>query len=64
MFYNSRGGKNAGEDRIVKKAFRDGLKTGLYQSIAEGPIVPRFEEINSNARSASAKFRWAILKST
>ncbi|MGA2092786.1 MAG: 16S rRNA (cytosine(1402)-N(4))-methyltransferase RsmH [Sedimentisphaerales bacterium] len=54
---------HSGEDRIVKHAFRDGLKTGIYQSIADDPIIPQPDEIASNPRSSSAKFRWAILKS-
>jgi len=54
---------HSGEDRIVKKAFREGIRTGIYQSAAEDPIVPQFKEINSNPRSTSAKFRWAVLKS-
>jgi 16S rRNA (cytosine1402-N4)-methyltransferase len=54
---------HSGEDRIVKHAFRDGLKTGIYQSIADDPITPQPDEISSNPRSYSAKFRWAILKS-
>jgi 16S rRNA (cytosine1402-N4)-methyltransferase len=54
---------HSGEDRLVKKAFRDGVRNGIYQSAAEDAIVPQFKEINSNPRSASAKFRWAVLKS-
>jgi 16S rRNA (cytosine1402-N4)-methyltransferase len=54
---------HSGEDRLVKKAFRDGVRNCLYQSAVEDPIVPQFKEINSNPRSASAKFRWAVLKS-
>ncbi len=52
---------HSGEDRIVKKAFRAGLRSGTYQSAADDPITPRFEEIESNPRSSSAKFRWATL---
>ncbi|MFH1371187.1 MAG: 16S rRNA (cytosine(1402)-N(4))-methyltransferase RsmH [Planctomycetota bacterium] len=52
---------HSGEDRIVKKAFRSGVRNGTYQSAADDPIVPQFEEINSNPRSASAKFRFATL---
>jgi 16S rRNA (cytosine1402-N4)-methyltransferase len=55
---------HSGEDRIVKKAFRDGVRNGIYQSAAQDAIVPQIKEINSNPRSASAKFRWAILKSS
>jgi 16S rRNA (cytosine1402-N4)-methyltransferase len=54
---------HSGEDRIVKHAFRDGLNTGTYQSIADDPITPQSAEIASNPRSSSAKLRWAILKS-
>ncbi|MBN1974078.1 MAG: 16S rRNA (cytosine(1402)-N(4))-methyltransferase RsmH [Sedimentisphaerales bacterium] len=51
---------HSGEDRLVKKSFREGVKNGTYQSAAEDVIVPQFKEINSNPRSASAKFRWAM----
>ncbi|MDD5326985.1 MAG: 16S rRNA (cytosine(1402)-N(4))-methyltransferase RsmH [Phycisphaerae bacterium] len=53
---------HSGEDRIVKHSFRDGVRNGIYQSAAKDPIVPQREEINSNPRSASAKFRWAAVK--
>jgi 16S rRNA (cytosine1402-N4)-methyltransferase len=51
---------HSGEDRIVKQSFRDGVRNGVYQSVAEDAIVPQAREIASNPRSASAKFRWAI----
>ena len=51
---------HSGEDRLVKQSFRDGVKSGAYQSAAENAIVPRIKEIMSNPRCASAKFRWAI----
>jgi len=54
---------HSGEDRLVKHSFRDGVRNGIYQSAAQDAIVPRIKEINSNPRSASAKLRWAILKS-
>jgi len=50
---------HSGEDRIVKQSFRDGLTKGLYKSAAEDAVTPTPKEINSNPRSASAKFRWA-----
>jgi 16S rRNA (cytosine1402-N4)-methyltransferase len=50
---------HSGEDRLVKQAFRDGLRSGTYASAAKDPLVPRTKEIISNPRSASAKFRWA-----
>ena len=54
---------HSGEDRLVKQSFRDGVRKGIYQSAAKNPIVPRIKEIISNPRSASAKFRWAVVKS-
>jgi 16S rRNA (cytosine1402-N4)-methyltransferase len=50
---------HSGEDRIVKRAFRDGVRNGIYQSAAEEVIVAQRNEINANPRSKSAKFRWA-----
>jgi 16S rRNA (cytosine1402-N4)-methyltransferase len=55
---------HSGEDRIVKHAFRDGLKNGTYLSIADDPITPQPAEIASNPRSSSAKLRWAVLKNS
>jgi len=54
---------HSGEDRLVKQSFRDNVRNGIYQSAAKNLIVPRIKEIISNPRSASAKFRWAVLKS-
>jgi 16S rRNA (cytosine1402-N4)-methyltransferase len=50
---------HSGEDRLVKQSFRDGLRTGLYQSAADDPITPSREETTANPRSSPAKFRWA-----
>jgi 16S rRNA (cytosine1402-N4)-methyltransferase len=54
---------HSGEDRLVKQAFRAGLRQGVYESAAPDVLVPGIEEIRSNPRSASAKFRWAVAKS-
>jgi 16S rRNA (cytosine1402-N4)-methyltransferase len=51
---------HSGEDRLVKQAFANGLRDGLYQGIAEDVVTPTREEIAANTRSASAKFRWAV----
>jgi len=51
---------HSGEDRIVKRWFRDNVRTGVYKSAAPDAIVPRTREIMANPRSASAKFRWAV----
>ena len=54
---------HSGEDRLVEQSFRDGVRNGIYQSAAQDAIVPQIKEINSNPRSASAKFHWAVVKS-
>jgi 16S rRNA (cytosine1402-N4)-methyltransferase len=51
---------HSGEDRLVKQAFARGLEDGVYQAAAGHVIVPGRDEIESNPRSASAKFRWAV----
>ncbi len=50
---------HSGEDRMVKRAFRQGRSSGVYESISEKVIMPRPAEVRANPRSASAKFRWA-----
>jgi 16S rRNA (cytosine1402-N4)-methyltransferase len=50
---------HSGEDRRVKKAFQDGLRTGIYSVVARDVIRPAPEEVRSNPRAAPAKLRWA-----
>ena len=50
---------HSGEDRRVKKAFQEGRRGGLYESIAEDVIRPTPDERHANPRSAAAKLRWA-----
>jgi 16S rRNA (cytosine1402-N4)-methyltransferase len=50
---------HSGEDRLVKAAFRAGLRSGIYTSVSEDPIRPTFEERRANPRSRSAKLRVA-----
>lgn len=51
---------HSGEDRPVKQAFRDGLRSGNYREISDDPITATPEEIARNPRSRSAKLRWAL----
>jgi 16S rRNA (cytosine1402-N4)-methyltransferase len=51
---------HSGEDRLVKHAFADGLRAGLYSAVADTVTTPTRQEVAANARSASAKFRWAV----
>ena len=50
----------SGEDRLVKKAFKQGLRSGVYQEIAGDVIRPSAEECFQNPRARSTKLRWAI----
>ena len=51
---------HSGEDRLVKKAFKDGLKAGLYSEISRGVTHPSREECYRNPRAHSTKLRWAV----
>jgi 16S rRNA (cytosine1402-N4)-methyltransferase len=51
---------HSGEDRRIKKAFQEGLRVGLYERIAPGPVRPSAEERRANPRAAGAKLRWAV----
>jgi 16S rRNA (cytosine1402-N4)-methyltransferase len=51
---------HSGEDRLVKTAFQDGQRRGIYGKIAEEPIRPGRSEGFDNPRARSAKFRWAV----
>lgn len=50
---------HSGEDRRVKRAFREGLRTGVYSSVSRGAVTAETEERERNPRSRSAKLRWA-----
>ena len=51
---------HSGEDRMVKKSFRQYQKAGLYSQVAEEVIRPSAEECVRNSRARSTKLRWAI----
>lgn len=55
---------HSGEDRLVKHAFADGYRDGVYAAISEDVVAPTRAEIATNSRSASAKFRWAVKNSS
>lgn len=51
---------HSGEDRLVKQAFRQGFRDGLYQEISKDVIRPSQEECVRNPRAKSTKMRWAV----
>lgn len=51
---------HSGEDRLVKRFLKDGLKEGLYSEISEDVIRPSAEECTRNPRARSTKMRWAV----
>lgn len=51
---------HSGEDRLVKKAFKEGKRSGLYAAVSEEVIRPGQEECVRNPRAKSTKLRWAV----
>lgn len=51
---------HSGEDRLVKKAFKEYQKAGIYSEIATEVIRPSAKECAENGRARSAKLRWAV----
>lgn len=51
---------HSGEDRIVKKAFKQFKKEGLLSEICDDVIRPSKEECFNNSRAHSTKLRWAV----
>ena len=51
---------HSGEDRLVKKALKDGYKSGIYTDYAKDVIRPSAQECAQNGRARSTKMRWAI----
>ena len=51
---------HSGEDRLVKRAFKEGKKAGIYSEVAEDVIRPSGEECVKNPRAKSTKMRWAV----
>jgi len=50
---------HSGEDRRVKKAFKEGERAEVYLEISEDAVTATADEIECNPRSRSAKLRWA-----
>ncbi len=51
---------HSGEDRLVKKSFKNLQREGVYTEISKDVIRPSLEECNINSRAKSTKMRWAV----
>lgn len=51
---------HSGEDRLVKKSFKQFQREGLYSEVAKDVIRPSAEECARNSRARSTKMRWAV----
>lgn len=51
---------HSGEDRLVKRSFKEFEKMGLYREVSKDVIRPSQEECVRNGRAKCTKMRWAI----
>ena len=51
---------HSGEDRLVKRSFKELQKAGIYSEISKDVIRPSAEECVRNGRAKCTKMRWAI----
>ena len=51
---------HSGEDRLVKKSFKENVRAGIYSDAAKDVIRPSAEECRRNSRAHSTKLRWAV----
>ncbi len=52
---------HSGEDRLVKKAFKQFYRDGVFSEIATDVVRPSSEECRRNSRATSTKMRWAVM---
>lgn len=51
---------HSGEDKLVKRALKEGFKAGIYSDYAKDMVRPSKEECMRNPRAHSTKMRWAV----
>lgn len=51
---------HSGEDRLVKKSFKQLKKQGVYADVSDDVIRPSAQECAMNPRAKSTKMRWAM----
>lgn len=51
---------HSGEDRLVKRSFKELQKAGIYSEVSKDVIRPSAEECVKNGRAKCTKMRWAV----
>lgn len=52
---------HSGEDRLVKKSFKELAKAGVYSEYSKDVVRPSAQECIDNPRAKSTKMRWAVM---
>lgn len=51
---------HSGEDKLVKRALKEGFRDGIYSEYSKDVVRPSAQECAQNARAHSTKMRWAV----
>ena len=51
---------HSGEDKLVKKALKEGCRAGIYADYSKDVVRPSAQECPQNGRARSTKMRWAV----
>ena len=51
---------HSGEDKLVKRALKEGFRGGIYSAYSKDVVRPSAQECAQNARAHSTKMRWAV----
>ena len=51
---------HSGEDKLVKRALKEGFRDGSYSAYSKDVVRPSAQECAQNARAHSTKMRWAV----
>ena len=51
---------HSGEDKLVKRALKEGYKAGIYEDYSRDVVRPSAKECAGNRRAHSTKMRWAV----
>ena len=51
---------HSGEDKLVKRALKEGFRDGIYRAYSKDVVRPSAQECAQNTRAHSTKMRWAV----